>query len=86
MTTEPVAERQDQPPGGYVPRTKLLALGIILTVWGLGIVLRGLGNPPQGSSAYVSGQRFAIVLGVVMLIIGVRQLRLEYRARREAAG
>jgi hypothetical protein len=71
--------------GGYVPKTKLLVLGIVFTVWGLGIVLRGLANPPQGDSAYVSGQRFAVVFGVVLLIVGARQLWLEYRARRDDA-
>ena len=73
-----------QSANGYVPKTKLLILGIVLTVWGVGIVVRGLASPPQGSSAYVSGQRFAIVFGLVMLIVGARQLWLEYRARRDA--
>jgi hypothetical protein len=84
VAAEPVAQQGEQPGSGYVPRTKLLILGIVLTVWGLGIVLRGLANPPQGSSAYVSGQRLAIVLGLVMLVVGARQLWLEYRARRDA--
>jgi hypothetical protein len=78
------------PPSGrqadaYVPRTKLLVLGIVLSVWGLGIVLRGLASTPQGESAYASGQRLAVVLGAAMLVVGVRQLWLEYRARRDAA-
>ena len=84
VTSDPVAQRPGQPGSGYVPRKKLLILGILLTVWGLGIVLRGLANPPQGSSAYVSGQRFAVLFGVVLLIVGARQLWLEYRARRDA--
>ena len=81
VSVPPPGSRRDST--AYIPKTKLLILGIVLSIWGLGIVLRGLASPPQGDSAYVSGQRLAILLGVAMVVVGARQLGLEYRARHD---
>jgi hypothetical protein len=67
----------------YVPSTGKLVAAIVLTVWGLGIVLRGLmGSPGGGSSPYEAGRLFAWIFGFGMLAIGGRQLWFEIRARR----
>jgi hypothetical protein len=50
-----------------------LILAIVITIWGAGIVLRGLlGDGISGSGAYGAGQMGAFIFGFVMLGAGVR--------------
>ena len=50
-----------------------LILAIVITIWGAGIVLRGLlGSGLDGSGAYGGGQMFAFILGFAMVGAGVR--------------
>ena len=52
-----------------------LILAILITIWGAGIVLRGLlGSGLDGSGAYGGGQMFAFILGFVMVGAGARQI------------
>ena len=50
-----------------------LILAIVITIWGAGIVLRGLlGDGPSGSGAYAAGQLTGFVVGLVMVGAGLR--------------
>jgi hypothetical protein len=52
-----------------------LILAFVITIWGAGIVLRGLlGEGLAGSGAYGGGQMFAFVLGFVMFGAGLRHI------------
>ncbi len=52
-----------------------LILAIVITVWGAGIVLRGLlGDGVSGSGAFGGGQTAAFVFGFAMVAAGVREL------------
>jgi hypothetical protein len=59
-----------------------LILAIIITIWGAGIVLRGvLGSGLDGSGAYGGGQLFAFVFGAVMVFAGVRHVVKHFATR-----
>lgn len=61
-----------------------LIIAIILTVWGAGIVLRGLfGDGVAGDGAYGAGQTAAFLIGFVMFGAGVRFLVKHFSARAE---
>jgi hypothetical protein len=52
-----------------------LILAIVITIWGAGIVLRGLlGDGVSGSGAYGGGQMVAFIFGFVMVGAGVRHI------------
>jgi hypothetical protein len=52
-----------------------LILAIVITVWGAGIVLRGLlGEGLDGSGAYGGGQMAAFLFGFVMFGAGLRHV------------
>ena len=52
-----------------------LILATVITLWGAGIVLRGLlGDGIAGGGAYGAGQFTAFIFGFVMVGAGVRQL------------
>lgn len=52
-----------------------LILAIVITLWGAGIVLRGLlGDGLAGSGAYGGGQMAAFIFGFVMVGAGVRHI------------
>jgi hypothetical protein len=52
-----------------------LILAIVITVWGAGIVLRGLlGDGLSGSGAYGGGQTAAFLFGFVMFGAGLRHI------------
>jgi hypothetical protein len=58
-----------------------LVLAIILTIWGAGIVLRGLfGDGLSGGGSYGTGQFAAFLFGFVMVGAGVRFLVKHVRA------
>jgi hypothetical protein len=58
-----------------------IILAFVITLWGAGIVLRGLlGDGLDGSGAYGGGQAFAFVLGAVMVVAGVRQIVKHFSA------
>lgn len=52
-----------------------LILAIVITLWGAGIVLRGLlGDGLAGSGAYGGGQMAAFIFGFVMVGAGMRHI------------
>lgn len=52
-----------------------LVLAIVITLWGAGIVLRGLlGAGLDGSGAHGGGQMAAFLFGFVMVGAGLRHL------------
>ena len=52
-----------------------LILATVITLWGAGIVLRGLlGDGIAGGGAYGAGQFAAFIFGFVMVGAGVRHL------------
>ena len=64
--------RFDAPISGLM---RNLILPILITVWGAGIVLRGLlGDGLAGDGAYGAGQMAGLLIGFVMLGLGVRHL------------
>jgi hypothetical protein len=72
VTTLPVKPPAGRTDAGHMGR---LILAIVITVWGAGIVLRGLlGDGLSGSGAYGGGQMFALLLGFVMFGAGLRHV------------
>lgn len=51
-------------------RTQVLPA--IIALWGAVIVINMLINGPDGSGAYATGELAAAVIGVIMVILGVR--------------
>lgn len=55
----------------------------MITLWGAGIVLRGLlGDGLAGDGAYGAGQTAGLLIGFVMLGLGVRHLIKHFSAPR----
>jgi len=59
-----------------------LILAILITLWGAGIVLRGLlGEGLDGSGSYGGGQMVAFALGAVMVFAGLRHVVRHFATR-----
>ena len=56
------------------PMFRSQILPAIIALWGAAIVIRFLSNGPDGSGSYAAGQTFAAILGIVMVIAGLRAL------------
>jgi hypothetical protein len=58
-----------------------LILALVVTVWGAGIVLRGLlGDGVDGTGAYGAGQIAAFLFGGLMVVAGIRHIARHFAA------
>jgi hypothetical protein len=86
VPTGPIHLSVAQPPtekATYAPSTPKLLGGILVLLWGLGVVNHSLFGVHGGAgNPYAMGARFAGLAGLVLVAIGARMLWFEFRARR----
>ena len=49
-------------------------LGVLVAVWGAGILISFLFRGPSGGGAYGAGQFIALIIGVLMLGAGIHRV------------
>lgn len=68
-------------------KTGNVVLSALVTIFGVAMVLSAIahaGDGTTGSGAYHAGRMFGVVLAVVMIVAGIRGLRIEMRRRDSA--
>ena len=78
--------RRPRADGSGMKKGNLIA-SIVIGLWGAGILLDAFfkDDAVEGGGAYGAGQTAALVLAIVMVVAGVRGVRLELRRRAGAS-